>query len=1373
MSGWKEYLDNPTLNTVTADFVRSSEAKSTESTISVALPEPAVQSFKNLAAKHNVSEYEIGIALFLTLIYRISGDEDVIVGTALSDADNMRSVARYPSFNKDTTLPQLLEQIKLGESVARTNPAKDADIRALFGGQPLFNTQFLTGASERVPFKDITAVVDFKSNMTIRYNSLLFKRQRIAYLADEFVALVVGAGAGTALSGISLVTPSQLENDVIPDPTSNLDWDAFGGSIQDIFAKNAAAFPDRQCIVETPNIYVPGSRGRSFTYRQIDEASNIVAHYLLQNGIQIDDVVMIYAYRGVDLVIAVMGVLKAGATFSVIDPAYPAARQNIYLSVAKPRGLINLKKAGKLSPTVTEYIAENLDLKAELVGLELQDDGSLQATQDITSAEQLKDRQTGIKVGPDNHPTLSFTSGSEGIPKGVRGRHFSLTYYFPWMSKTFGISENDRFTMLSGIAHDPIQRDMFTPLFFGAQLYVPTSDDIGTPGRLAEWMAENECTITHLTPAMGQLLSAQATAQISGLRNAFFVGDILTKRDCLKLQALAHNTAIINMYGTTETQRAVSYFRVPSVNEDPQFLLTQKDVIPAGKGMLNVQMLVVNRNAPDAICGVGEIGEIYVRAAGLSDGYLDLPDMTAKKFLTSWFVEPGHWKSQHPTSQNPLWLGPRDRFYRTGDLGRYLPDGNTEVSGRADDQVKIRGFRIELGEINTHLSKHPYVRENITLVRRDKDEEPVIVAYVVPETINGDDDMLSAHESLDEDENTSKDSVVRGLVQYQRLLKDIRAYLKTKLPSYAIPSTIVPLPKMPLNPNGKIDKPRLPYPDTAQVQLAAQHLRKTQNQEDKDNKWTDSESRVWQLWSSILPNHPPAVEVTDSFFDLGGHSILATKMIFEARSKLGVPDLPLGTVFSSSTIKEFARAVDELKSGDAVLDVTVSASEPQGQKPSVSYSQDAAALVADLKQYKTPNAPVEGEYVAFLTGATGFLGAYILRDLLNRSQTKKVYAQVRAKDSAHGLERIRNTAKAYGLWNDKHASRIEVVTGSLETENIGLDKSTWERVVNEVDVVIHNGALVHWVYPYSTLRGPNVVGTLNMMSLCAEGKPKYFTFVSSTSVLDTPYYVTLSENCIEAGKAGIPESDTLDGSKEGLGTGYGQSKWVGEHLLRVAGEKHGLRGAILRPGYVVGDSKTGVSNTDDFLLRMLKGCQELQLFPDITNSVNMVPVDHVARATVAAALNSSILSGVQVAQVTSHPRITFEEFLGSLNQFGYTVKEAEYPHWRVALETFVVEKGDSALFPLLHFVLDNLPQDTKAPELDDANTRELLKTDKRFTGEDLSHGAGVDISTLSNYLSFLVAVGFLEKPQKAGLLGKTSAPDDVIANFENAGGRSK
>lgn len=247
------------------------------------------------------------------------------------------------------------------------------------------------------------------------------------------------------------------------------------------------------------------------------------------------------------------------------------------------------------------------------------------------------------------------------------------------------------------------------------------------------------------------------------------------------------------------------------------------------------------------------------------------------------------------------------------------------------------------------------------------------------------------------------------------------------------------------------------------------------------------------------------------------------------------------------------------------------------------------------------------------------------------------------------------------------------MTGNLGDPRLGLSESTWDKLAQEVNVVIHNGALVHWVYPYSNLKPANVQGTLDILALCATGIPKRLSFVSSTSVLDTPYFVKLSAESVAKGGSGVLESDDLSGSSTGLGTGYGQSKWVAEYLVRAAGAR-GLRGTVVRPGYVTGDKATGVTNTDDFLIRMTKGCIQLGCRPRIANTVNMVPVNHVARVVVASAL-SPPQAPLGVAQVTSHPRLTFSQYLATLQTFGYDVPEVEYSVWKKKLEDYAAQEN--------------------------------------------------------------------------------------------------
>ena len=374
-------------------------------------------------------------------------------------------------------------------------------------------------------------------------------------------------------------------------------------------------------------------------------------------------------------------------------------RQKIYLEVAQPCALVNIARAtdeaGSLASIVRKYVDEELRLKTEVPSLRIDDSGVLWGGK-VSGKDIFDEVRTraasppATHVGPDSVPTLSFTSGSEGRPKGVLGRHFSLTKYTSWMAETFQLSSESRFTLLSGIAHDPIQRDIFTPLFLGAQLLVPSKEDIQHE-KLAEWMREHKPTVTHLTPAMGQILVGGAVAKFPSLNRAFFVGDVLTKRDCRTLRELGNNVNIVNMFGSTETQRAVSYYEIPSRAKDPDCLDKLPDIIPVGKGMNQVQLLVVNREDRTQICKIGELGEIYVRAAGLAEGYKDDQALNDKKFLMNWFVDNKTWveadeKKDKGEPWRKFYKKPRDRLYRTGDLGRYLESGDVECVGRVDDQ---------------------------------------------------------------------------------------------------------------------------------------------------------------------------------------------------------------------------------------------------------------------------------------------------------------------------------------------------------------------------------------------------------------------------------------------------------------------------------------------------------------------------------------------------------------------------------------------------------------------------------------------------------------------------------------------------------------
>lgn len=1360
LAWWTSQLQDQTISPLTRDYPEITSdnlhKRSIEAVESLTTPGPtadALKTLSSLAPSVNVVQ-----AVIVALVARLTGDEDISIGA--NAASNAPAFVLRTSISPSEPFSDLLKRVQDFSTQASARlvsldtirshliPAH-SDKKSLFrfaAFQTLDNAE--TGIPTSVDTTDFCLTYNISESgqfrLSARYNQRLVSSARIkGILAQISVFLQSAAAAPTAPIG-ALVFATSDEEKLLPDPASDLEWSNFRGAIHDIFSANAQAHPDRTCVVETKSEDGPE---RSFTYRQIDESSNILAHHLVESGLERGDVVMIYSYRGVDLVVAVMGTLKAGGTFSVLDPQYPPDRQNIYLDVSRPRALVIIDKAtqdaGRLSDKVRQFISQNLELRTEVPALRLQDDGYLQGGQvngkDIfEAARNLKAKGPGVVVGPDSIPTLSFTSGSEGKPKGVKGRHYSLAFYFDWMAKTFKLSENDKFTMLSGIAHDPIQRDMFTPLFLGAQLLVPAKNDIQNE-RLAEWMREHGATVTHLTPAMGQILVGGAIAKFEKLHHAFFVGDILIKRDCRSLQLLAPNVNIVNMYGTTETQRSVSYYEIPSRNDQGGFLDSLKDVIPAGRGMYNVQMLVVNRFDPTKLCAIGELGEIYVRASGLAEEYLGTPDLTQKKFVQNWF--PGHEKGLAEDKARfeanykglpwaEFYQGPRDRLYRSGDLGRYTPTGDVECSGRADDQVKIRGFRIELGEIDTHLSQHPLVRENVTLVRRDKFEEQTLVSYVVPQLKAWTQFLADKGEP---DEVEADDGSLRARFQRFRLLQQgLQEYLRSKLPAYAVPSVIVPMRSMPLNPNGKIDKPKLPFPD-AELLTSARRRKSSMLQ-----PLTDGELALAKIWADLVPGLiPKTIKPTESFFEIGGESMKAQQLAYQVRKNLGV-DLAIGKIYNRSTLREMALIIESLKASD-----TLGAGEGEAiAEAADDYGNDALNLAATLPESFT-NAGSSDDVtnpVVFLTGATGFLGSFVLRDLLERQPpVQKVFVLVRAKDEASAASRVKLTCQAYGVWSETWSSRIDYVPGNLGPARFGISDQKWQQIVDETNVVIHNGAEVNWLKNYEQLKGPNISGTLEALKLCAEGKPKLFAFVSSTSVLDHDYFLIESERIKAAGGLGLSEADDLHASKVGLTTGYGQSKWVSEFLTREAGRR-GLRGTVIRPGYVLGDSKTGVTNTDDFLIRMLKGCVQLKVRPNIENKVNMVPVDQVARTVVASAFHPVSSEGVQVAQVTGRPTIPFNKYLSALETYGYECKQTDYNPWTRELDS-QANSSKFALMPLFTFVHNDLPSNMQSPELDDSNAQRALQLDQASWTNKWVTQRSIGLS-----LAYLVAIGFLQPP---------------------------
>ncbi len=756
-------------------------------------PRPPVQTFRGAVHKQRLSAdlaagihalgRSEGATLFMTLLAglstllgRLAGQEDVCVGAPVAGRGRAEvegligcflntlvlrtRLAGAPSFHdllgqvRETTLgafahqelpfEKLLEELQPERTLAHT-PLFQVFLNVL--NFPAIETRLPGLALELQPPQGVTAKFDLTLYVEERegalqvdwvYNADLFDASRVEEMARQ-LALLLGAAVAEpsrAIGALPLLTAEAAP--FVPDPAAPLDA-GWQGAVHERFAEIAAHAP------ELPAVSDPAE---SWSYGELARYVHRLAHRLAREGVGKGDVVALWGHRSASLVAGLLATLESGAAFVVLDPAYPAARLAETLRLARPAGF--LEGAGPVPEAVDEALAA-VGCRCRLV---LPPKAGL-AERDPAAGEP--ETPLGIAIGSDDLAYLAFTSGSTGSPKGILGRHGSLSHFIPWQRYRYGIGEADRFSLLSGLSHDPLHRDVFTPLQTGGSIAVPDPERIGSPGYLADWLRDERVTVANLTPAMGQLLAeGGGVRSLPALRLAFVVGDILTRRDVLRLQELAPELVCVNHYGSTETQRAVGYYVVP-----PRDAAGVPEVLPLGRGIPDVQLLVVN--AAGQLAGVGEVGEIWVRSPHVALGYLGEPERTAERFVV-----------------NPWTDDPADRAYRTGDLGRYLPGGDVTFAGRADQQVKVRGFRIELGEIESVLGRHPEVRETAVVARPDGSDKR-LVAYVVP---------------------TAEDVEVAAL----------RAFLKERLPDYMVPSAWVTLAALPLTPNGKLDRRVLPEP---------------------------------------------------------------------------------------------------------------------------------------------------------------------------------------------------------------------------------------------------------------------------------------------------------------------------------------------------------------------------------------------------------------------------------------------------------------------------------------------------------------------------------------------------------------------------------
>jgi amino acid adenylation domain-containing protein len=816
------------------------------------LPEELAKALKDLSRQEGVTLFMTLLASLNILLFRHIGKEDIIVGSTIAGRNRpeveglvgffINALALRTDLSGNPSFLELLKRVRevcldaythqdlpFERVVEEINPQRDLSRNPLF--QVMFNmadvserglalkvckVTRLSSADPSAKFDIVLHApeVDGRIELAMVYNADLFSEGRITNLLDQFGYLLsqVADQPHRGIDEFSLVTP--LAVSAIPDPTEPLD-DTWEGSIHELFAKQAERAPNFPALIDSDNCW---------TYRELDQRSNQLANYLIAQGIKSKDVVAIYAQRSAALVIGLLGTLKAGAVFEILDPAYPTSRLISYLRIAMPRAFLHIQGAREMTEELRDFLTTlGLCCQSTIPNRELSSENG--PLKDYSALDP------HVPIQADDPAYVAFTSGSTGEPKGVLSRHGPITHFLPWQREAFGLVQTDRFALLSGLAYNHLHRDIFTGLYLGATLYIPKPEIARSPEQVIEWLQQNEITIVHLTPALSQLLlTAAGEKMLSSIRWVLFGGDVLTWREVAQIRQLAPNTKIGSFYGATETQRAVGYFQIPD-----EFPSNPDRAVPLGRGTKDVQLLLLNNNRQ--LTGIGELGELYVRSPHLATGYIGDEKLTTEKFVA-----------------NPFTNDPDDRLYGTGEFGRYSPDGNVEWAGRNDRQVNIRGFRVELAEVESVLSQHPAVKDTAIVSKEFALGGPLpisthdlrLVAYVVPDL----DQPLS--------------------------IDGLRSFLSARLPDYMVPSHFLILGRLPLTPNGKIDYQALPPADQSLTGQRDAFMAPR----------NDIEVKLCKIFSQVLEIEQ--IGINDNFFRLGGHSLLAAQVATRIKEAFGV-----------------------------------------------------------------------------------------------------------------------------------------------------------------------------------------------------------------------------------------------------------------------------------------------------------------------------------------------------------------------------------------------------------------------------------------------------------------------------------------------------
>ncbi|OKI08068.1 hypothetical protein A6A06_35020 [Streptomyces sp. CB02923] len=930
----------------------------------------------------------------------------------------------------------------------------------------------------------------------------------------------------------------------------------------------------------TPDLPAMTHRGRHLTYAQLDEASDALAARLVAEGYG-HARIGILLERGLRLPVAVLAVLKAGGCCVPVDAAYPADRIAFMLSDSRAGAVLT-------SGALLHHTA----------GLPEVDPWLLDT---LPAADSPRRRLPS--VGEEAPAYLIYTSGSTGRPKGVVMPHRALAAVTDWQTRRSAVTGALRTAQFAPLSFDVFFQELCSTWAAGGTLVLVDNGIRRDPARLLALIGAESIERLFLPyVALHQLAEYAAVDPRScpSLKEVISSGEQLFITPAIRRFFTKSTDAVLdNQYGPSETHVVTAERLSGHPSGWPDRPCIGRPVPGAGIRILDDRM----RPVPPGVAG-----EICIGGRSVATGYLGQPDRTRQTFAPD------------PARPEPA------RLYRSGDRGRFRPDGTLVFLGRRDDQVKIRGYRVEPGEVESVLKSMPGIADAVVTVDASDPHDKRLVTHYVPADRDGPDAGA------------------------------LRRRLRTRLPEPLVPSLWVPMADLPLTPSGKVARTGLPVPHRHPAPAADRAAGADAEPAAPGDApaLSDAERRVAAVWSDVLGVGEIAAD--DDFFALGGDSLLAVRLLLALRERWGVR-LPLGAVFTAPTLARMAALLTETATlpdapdllPDTVLDTAVTPTHAFTRT-----TRDPAHLM--------------------LTGATGFLGAFLLHRLLSATDAT-VHCLVRAGDVPSGMIRLKAALERYELWDDTFTGRIAAAPGDLARKRLGLAPEVFDTLARQVDAVYHAGATANLALPYEQLRGANVLGTAEVLRLAALHRTVPLHHVSTVGVY--PGVAAEGGGPIRP-EAPLPEAGALR-------NGYAQSKWAAETLIHRA-RSRGLPVSVYRPTRISGATGNGLCQTSDYLWLLLKGCIEAGRAPgDLETAFDLIPVDRVSDALVELSLLPQAAS--RVFHLASGHHIPLSTAVTWLRTFGYRITEVTTRSWRGTIE----QDGTNSAFPLLAL----LPADGK------------------------------------------------------------------------------